>query len=166
MDKELLRYKSMDAEKLAAELDYFFRQNYEKYSSYFHNPSEKEKDLYNKLMQGRFVGIKKLLEDMGQGEHSYLINRLTQHENNYPMDLYLIYQVKRDFARDYLFENYDVLAKRGLKVDSDHYELTYSAELIISGKDYDNAQNNKVIEKPMPEFAGWLTAHKKGSVLR
>jgi acetate kinase len=22
------------------------------------------------------------------------------------------------------------------------------------------------IEKPMPEFAGWLTAHKKGSVLR
>ena len=40
MDKELLRYKSMDAEKLAAELDYFFRQNYEKYSSYFHNPSE------------------------------------------------------------------------------------------------------------------------------
>lgn len=43
---------------------------------------------------------------------------------------------------------------------------TYSAELIISGKDYDNAQNNKVIEKPMPEFAGWLTAHKKGSVLR
>lgn len=129
MDKELLRYKSMDAEKLAAELDYFFRQNYEKYSSYFHNPSEKEKDLYNKLMQGRFVGIKKLLEDMGQGEHSYLMNRLTQHENNYPMDLYLIYQVKRDFARDYLFENYDVLAKRGLKVDSDHYELTYSAEL-------------------------------------
>ena len=100
MDKELLRYKSMDAEKLAAELDYFFRQNYEKYSSYFHNPSEKEKDLYDKLMQGRFVGIKKLLEDMGQGEHSYLMNRLTQHENNYPMDLYLIYQIKREFARD------------------------------------------------------------------
>ena len=87
MDKELLRYTSMDAEKLAAELDYFFRQNYEKNSSYFHNPSEKEKDLYNKLMQGRFVCIKILLEDMGQGEHSYLMNRLTQHENNYPMDL-------------------------------------------------------------------------------
>ena len=129
MDKELLRYKSMDAEKLAAELDYFFRQNYEKYSSYFHNPSEKEKDLYDKLMQGRFVGIKKLLEDMGQGEHSYLMNRLTQHENNYPMDLYLIYQIKREFARDYLFEKYDILTNRGLKVDSDHYELTYSAEL-------------------------------------
>lgn len=129
MDKELLRYKSTDAEKLAAELDYFFRQNYEKYSSYFHNPSEKEKDLYDKLMQGRFVGIKKLLEDMGQGEHSYLMNRLTRHETNYPMNLYLIYQVKREFARDYLFERYDILADRGLKVDSDHYELAYSAEL-------------------------------------
>ena len=129
MDKELLRYKSMDAEKLAAELDYFFRQNYEKYSLYFHNPSEKEKDLYDKLMQGRFVGIKKLLEDMGQSEHSYLMNRLKQHENNYPMDLYLIYQIKREFARDYLFEKYDNLQKRGLSVDSDHYELMYSAEL-------------------------------------
>jgi len=128
VDNELLRYKSMDAEKLAAELDYFFRQNYEKYSSYFHNPSEKEKDLYDKLMQGRFVGIKKLLEDMGQGEHSYLMNRLTQHENNYPMDLYLIYQIKREFARDYLFEKYDNLQKRGLSVDSDNYELMYSAE--------------------------------------
>ncbi len=129
MNKELLRYKEMDAEKLAAELDYFFRQNYKQYSSLFHSPTEKEKDLYDKLMQGRFVGIKKLLEDMGQDENSYLMKHLTQHENNYPMDLYFIYQVKRECARDYLFERYDFLQKRGLSVDSDNYEIAYSAEL-------------------------------------
>lgn len=129
MEKELLRYKKADAEKLAAELDYFFRQNNEQYSSYFHSASDKEMDLYNKLMQGRFVGIKKLLEDMGQDEHSYLMNRLTQHESNYPMDMYFIYQIKREFARDYLFERYENLEKRGLSVDSDNYELMYSAEL-------------------------------------
>lgn len=129
MDKELLRYKEMDAEKLAAELDYFFRQNNEQYSLYFQNPAAKEKDLYDKLMQGRFVGIKQLLDDMGQSEHSYLMNRLTQHESNYPMDLYFIYQLKREFSRDYLFERYDNIQKRGLTVDGDHYELVYSAEL-------------------------------------
>ena len=135
-------YKSRDAEALAEELDNYFRKTDHNYAEVFPNADEKKMRLYDTLMEGHFIGIKNLLSDMGISESGYLQRRVTAHEINYPMDLYVVYQLKPDLGLENLhYQTISGIRSMGKTIDKENYTPVYSAELT-----YDKTFTNIVAE--------------------
>ena len=135
-------YKSRDAEALAEELDNYFRKTDHNYAEVFPNADEKKMRFYDALMEGHFIGIKNLLSDMGVSESGYLQRRVTAHEINYPMDLYVVYQLKPDLGLENLhYQTISGIRSMGKTIDKENYTPVYSAELT-----YDKTFTNIVAE--------------------
>ena len=123
-------YELDDATSLAFDLDRFFRAHDKNYSYQFSDIQEKQQELADCLLLGRYVGIRKLLDDMGKDGNDVLPAELAEYEKNYPKNLYLIYQLKQDdSAKNLRFSDLERIRQTGNDVRINNYELVYLSQL-------------------------------------
>jgi hypothetical protein len=123
-------FEFQESVDLSVALDSLFRNTDESYSVKYPDDFEQQKYFFDCLILQSTVKIKNMLENIGTDESGELLKQISDFEQKYPCDVYMIYQVKDGEAtRDYRYTPHSLLEKWGLSVSKDNYEHTYTCAL-------------------------------------
>lgn len=93
-------------------LDSLFRNYDDNYAAKYPDDFEQQKYFSDCLIVQSTVKIKHMLEDIGTEDSGELLKRISDFEQKYPCDVYMIYHIKDgEQTRDYRYAPHSLLEK-------------------------------------------------------